>query len=235
MQTESYFSKKAKNTLVDTAYKRLEEMIVTAELRPDTIITETELSNYLNIGRTPIREALKKIALTHAIAFLPRKGILIRVIPIDELLQQIEVRSVLEDLAIKSAVMYANAKEREDLRSLAKEYRRLTEEWKPALEALYIDDEFNHLLCKCSRNPYITDTLLPLYTLARRNYYLNYFIDKELTYLVNFQHSALMDAIADGDLKLALECNEKLMQSVVKFSSLSLRLWLPDIDDQEKC
>ena len=44
-----------------------------------------------------------------------------------------------------------------------------------------------------------------------------------------------MDAIADGDLKLALECNEKLMQSVVKFSSLSLRLWLPDIDDQEKC
>ena len=69
MQTESYFSKKAKNTLVDTAYKRLEEMIVTAELRPDTIITETELSNYLNIGRTPIREALKKIALTRAIAF----------------------------------------------------------------------------------------------------------------------------------------------------------------------
>ena len=74
MQTESYFSKKAKNTLVDTAYKRLEEMIVTAELRPDTIITETELSNYLNIGRTPIREALKKLLLLVQLPFYPEKG-----------------------------------------------------------------------------------------------------------------------------------------------------------------
>ncbi len=224
------FMPKISDSLSEEAYNRLEEMIVTTELKPNTIVSEKELSDHLEIGRTPVREALKKLQLTSAISFLPRKGILIRVVPVDELLQQMEVRSVLEDLAVRRAAVYASDLERQHLRELAAEYRELTESWKPAVEALRVDDAFNHTLCDCSRNHFISDTLLPLHTLARRNYYLNYFIDKDLTHRVNFLHAALMDAVADGDVENAVERNNELMAAVRQFSSLSLRVWLPEIN-----
>lgn len=224
------FTYKSSDSLAEAAYHRLEEMIVTTELKPNTIVSEKELSEYLEIGRTPVREALKKLELTSAISFLPRKGILVRIVSVDELLQQMEVRSVLEDLSVRRASLYANEVERERLRTLANEYRDLTEAWKPAVDALRVDDLFNHMLCYCSRNHFISDTLLPLHTLARRNYYLNYFIDKDLTRQVNFLHADLMDAIAAGNVDDAVKCNNDLLAAVRKFSSLSLRVWLPEIE-----
>lgn len=229
MSSEKSFHNKNQDSLVIDAYHRLEEMIVTCELKPNMIVTEKELSEHLNIGRTPVREALKKLEMTHAILFLPRKGILIRVVSVDELLQQLNVRSVLEDLAVKYATLYATPAERQQLFELAKEYRILTKEWHPAIEALRVDNKFNHLLCQCTRNPFISDTLLPLHTLARRNYYLNYFIDKNLTEKVNLLHADLMDAIADSNMEEAISCNNRLLEAVQQFSSLSLKVWIPDI------
>ena len=219
----------AEEPLVAEAYRRLEEMVVTTDLKPNAIVSEKYLSDQLNIGRTPVREALKRLELTHAIAFLSRKGVLVRVVSVDELLQQLDVRSVLEDLAIRYAVIYATPQERIQLHELANEYRVITKEWRPALEALRIDDVFNHLLCRCTRNPFIADTLIPLHTLARRNYYLNYFVDKALTEQVNLLHADLMDAVANGSAEEAKACNERLLAVVRKFSSLSLRVWLPEI------
>ncbi len=219
------------NSLAEDAYKRLEEMIVTTELKPNTIVSEKEISEYLGIGRTPVREALKKLEQTKAITFLPRKGILVRIVSVAELLQQMEVREVLEDLAVNSASLYATPAERSRLVSLAARYRELTEAWEPAIEALRIDDAFNRLLCQCSKNGYIADALLPLHTLARRNYYLNYFVDKELTRDVNLLHAELMDTISGGDAAAAVECNHRLLETVKKFSSLSLRVWLPGVEN----
>lgn len=230
MFSERQFATREDKSLVDIAYKRLEEMIVTVELKPDSIVSEKELSEYLDIGRTPVREALKKLENTHAISFLPRKGIYIRVISVDELLQQCEVRSILEDLAVKNATLYASPAERNKFKEYANRYREITKEWLPAIDALRVDDDFNHLLCQSSRNPFIEDALLPLHTLARRNYYLNYFVDKALTEDVNFLHADLMDAIAMSDVEKPLQLNAQLLNAVRKFSSLSLRVWLPEIN-----
>lgn len=220
------FEKKNVDFLVDEASKRIEEMIVTAELKPGVIVSEKEISEHLGIGRTPVREALKRLEGTHMFKFLPRKGILIRVVTVDELLLQMEPRKVLEELVVKRAAKYAFPEEREQLRKLATEYRKITEEWAPAIEALRIDDEFNRLLCKASKNPFIGQMLLPQHALARRQYYLNYFIDKELTARVNYSHAKLMDAVADGDVEKALAELDELFVNLKQFNSISLSTWI---------
>ncbi|QSX05707.1 GntR family transcriptional regulator [Sedimentibacter sp. zth1] len=221
------FEKKSSDLLVNNAYKKMEEMIVTAELKPGDIVSENELSEFLGIGRTPVREALKKLEATHTIEILPRKGILIRLVYVDELLQQMEPRKALEILVVQRAAKYAFPEERKRLLELATEYRKITEEWAPAVEALRIDDEFNHLICKASKNPFIGEMLLPQHALARRQYYLNYFIDKELTANVNLSHVKLMEAIAEGDGEKAVIELEELFVNLRKFNTISLSTWLP--------
>lgn len=221
------FLKKNDDLLVDEASRKIEEMIVTAELKPGDIVSEKEISEYLEIGRTPVREALKKLEATHMFQFIPRKGILIRIISVEELFLQMEARKVLEELIVKRAAKYAFADERNKLRELAKEYKDITDNWKPAKEALKIDDQFNRLVCKASKNPFAAEMLLPQHALARRQYFLNYFIDKELTLKVNYSHIALMEAIADGDINNALSKLEELFENLKEFNSISLSTWIP--------
>src|SRR5262249_21137963 len=63
-------------TLTERAYRALEEQIVTLRLKPSQVLSEQMLSATFDIGRTPIREALQRLAREGLIAILPRKGIL---------------------------------------------------------------------------------------------------------------------------------------------------------------
>ena len=61
-------------TLTDRAYRELEEMIVTLQLSPGTILSEQALAQRLKIGRTPIREALQRLARDGLVVIMPRRG-----------------------------------------------------------------------------------------------------------------------------------------------------------------
>ena len=61
-------------TLTDRAYRELEEMIVTLRLLPGTVLSEQALSVRLKIGRTPIREALQRLARDGLVVIMPRRG-----------------------------------------------------------------------------------------------------------------------------------------------------------------
>ena len=64
-------------TLTDRAYRLVEELIVTLALPPETILSEQSLAPRLGIGRTPIREALQRLARDGLVVILPRRGILV--------------------------------------------------------------------------------------------------------------------------------------------------------------
>ena len=66
-----------RESLTDKAYAQLEEMIVTLQLAPGAVLSEMELGERLNIGRTPVREALHRLAREGLVLILPRKGILV--------------------------------------------------------------------------------------------------------------------------------------------------------------
>src|SRR5262249_10598044 len=64
-------------TLTEQAYRQLEEQIVTLRLKPGEFLSEHVLAANLSIGRTPIREALQRLAREGLVTILPRKGILV--------------------------------------------------------------------------------------------------------------------------------------------------------------
>src|SRR5688572_18605655 len=64
-------------TLTERAYRELEEQIVTLQLKPGEFLSEYALSENLAIGRTPIREALQRLAQEGLVTVRPRKGILV--------------------------------------------------------------------------------------------------------------------------------------------------------------
>ena len=97
---------KARNeSLTDRAYKELEELVVTLRLAPGSVLSENALAGELGIGRTPIREALQRLAREGLVVILPRKGILVSEINPRKQLLVLEVRRELERLVARSGAL----------------------------------------------------------------------------------------------------------------------------------
>jgi DNA-binding GntR family transcriptional regulator len=90
-------------TLTEQAYKQIEELIVTLRLKPGQVLSEQSLSASLGIGRTPIREALQKLALEGLVTILPRKGILVSEINPHSQLRVLEARREIERLLSRAS------------------------------------------------------------------------------------------------------------------------------------
>src|SRR3954465_1678799 len=101
-------------TLTDRAYRELEEMIVTLQLLPGTVLSEQALAVRLKIGRTPIREALQRLARDGLVLIMPRRGIMVSEINLRLQLRLLEVRRELERLMASLAAERATPDERRE-------------------------------------------------------------------------------------------------------------------------
>ena len=99
-------------SLTDQAYNQLEEMIVTLQLEPGAVLSEGTLGTQLGLGRTPIREALQRLAREGLVVILPRKGILVSEINPHRQLLVLEVRRELERLLARTAAIRGTEEER---------------------------------------------------------------------------------------------------------------------------
>ena len=86
----------------EQAYKLIEEMIVTLDLPPGASVSEATLSTRTGIGRTPIRMALKRLEHQGLITSLPRKGVFIRQLKVEDELAILEIRRPVERLSLRS-------------------------------------------------------------------------------------------------------------------------------------
>src|SRR4051812_43394290 len=106
-------------TLTDRAYRELEEMIVTLQLSPGTVLSEQALAVRLKIGRTPIREALQRLARDGLVVIMPRRGIMVSEINLWLQLRLLEVRRELERLMASLAAERATPDERREFAEVA--------------------------------------------------------------------------------------------------------------------
>ncbi len=202
-------------TLADKAYDILEDKIVRLVYKPGELISEKQLSEELGIGRMPIREAIKRLENAHLIKIMPRRGMMVTEIKLEEVFLQIEVRRLLERLIAKRAARFANASERKRLFELADAYEKVTQEGTPE-EALEVDNEFNKLVMECARNPFAAASIKPYHALSRRQYYHNYNRDTELIKQINLAHCDLMRTIAKGNETLSEEMLDKLLDLILE-------------------
>src|SRR5919202_364371 len=86
----------ADESLTERAYRSLEEQIVTLQIAPGTVVSEVWLSRRLGIGRTPIQEALQRLARERLVVILPRRGIVVAEENVKTQLRLIELRREIE-------------------------------------------------------------------------------------------------------------------------------------------
>lgn len=213
----AFYENKSYTNLSDKAYDILEEAMVTLELTPGQIYTERYLSELTGIGRSPVREAIRRLEPTHIIESIPRSGIKISPISLEECYLQLEVRTMLEKLAILRACKMATPEERAQLRELQTRYETANNA-SNALDATRVDNEFNYFVADCARNTFVKTALMPLHTLARRLYYMQYHVDEALTARINLAHCKLMASIADGNGEQAMGNMDELIQTVKELS-----------------
>jgi DNA-binding GntR family transcriptional regulator len=183
-------------SLADRAYGEIREMIVSLELRPGAVIDERGLMERLGIGRTPTREALRRLAQEGLVDVYPRRGMFVTSVEIRDLASLAEVRSVLESHAARLAAERATDEDRETLDGLLDELERRTD--LDTHELMALDERIHRQIYSSAHNPFIESTLEAYYVLALRIWYLALDRTRELEQAV-LGHRELLEAILDGD------------------------------------
>ena len=88
----------AGGTKADEIAVAIEDEIISGELPPGVVLRQEQLSERFGVSRTPIREALRRLAATGLVSFTPNRGVWVRTISLDELRQAFLVRAELEAL-----------------------------------------------------------------------------------------------------------------------------------------
>jgi len=91
------------STKADEIALVLEEAIVSGELEPGQVLRQEELSERFDVSRTPVREALRRLAALGLVSFIPNRGVRVRTITMEELREAFLVRAELESLATEIA------------------------------------------------------------------------------------------------------------------------------------
>ena len=207
---------KRSESLTDKAYSALEEMIVTLRLKPGEVLSEIALSQELGIGRTPIREALQRLAREGLIVILPRKGVLVSDINPGKQLLLLEVRRELERLIARSAAARRTDAERDRFLSIADGMEAAAAD-KDDLSFIRLDDELNILMATAAHNEYADRAISLMHGLSRRFWYVHYKQTADLPLMARL-HAELARNVAAGEADAAARTSDRLIDYVEAFT-----------------
>jgi DNA-binding GntR family transcriptional regulator len=182
--------------LADRAYVDLRDLIVTLALAPGAPINEEALGRELGLGRTPIREAIKRLALENLVAVYPRRGTFVCEINITDLAHISDVRAELEAHAAYRAAQRLTPEQRDELDGLLEDLAQ--PDGAAAADLMGLDARIHRFVYRCAGNPYLRDTLERYLNLSLRIWYL---VLGRLPHLFErvHEHGTLLEAIRDGD------------------------------------
>lgn len=181
-------------SLAERAYVGLRDMIVTLQLPPGSPIQEDVLSARLGVGRTPVRDAVKRLEMENLVLIYPRRGTFVSEVNITDHALIADVRRQLEGHAAHRAAERATDGEREELRALA---ASLADEPGGRQRSMELDTEVHRAIHRCAHNRYLESTLNHYHNLSLRIWYL--FLDRLPTVDHRAEHIPLLEAIVAGD------------------------------------
>jgi DNA-binding GntR family transcriptional regulator len=185
----------AGTSLADKAYHAIRELIVTLELPPGAVIDERALIERLSIGRTPVREALRRLAQERLVEVYARRGMFVTGVDVRDLARISEVRAALEPEAARLAAERASEAERAGLTALLGE---LDAHGLGDRELMALDERIHGAVYRCAHNDLLEATLEQYYVLSLRIWMMGIDRAHELDAAVR-QHQTLLEAIRDGD------------------------------------
>ncbi len=209
-----------KPKLTDLAYEQLEEAIITLRIPPGSVISELSLSEMFNIGRTPIREAIQRLAREHLLLVLPQRGLMVPEIDLKKQLKLLETRREVERLICKSAARRATPAEREIFARLHDEFMDASST-NDDVTFMRLDREFNELTLIAARNEFAEGAMRLMHGLSRRFWYFHYKQAADLPEMARL-HATVAGAIAKGDVAAAGERLDRLLDNIETFVKATL-------------
>lgn len=189
-------------SLVDQAYEQIKEKVITLHFLPGQYLNEAALCTQLNLGRTPVHQALQRLQVERLVEVLPRKGVIVQPESLGEVLKILDSRLTVEPELARYAARRVKAGEigQEELASLAARATATDETSDvPDIAAFTANDRaFHRAIFTLSGNPIMGDFARMLHERSTRFWYLNLWqtIDVGAT---NKQHAMIANAIASGN------------------------------------
>ena len=153
-------------SFADRAYYAIRELIVTLELPPGAVVREPELTERLGLGRTPVREALRRLAQERLVEVFPRRGMFVSKVDVRDLARLCEVRVALEPEAARLAAERATQADLAELQGVLAELGGPRKRDPRAL--IDLDERIHRAIYHASHNPYLAETLEEYYAHALR-------------------------------------------------------------------
>jgi DNA-binding GntR family transcriptional regulator len=194
---EAAVQPEAASSLRDAAYDAIKHRIITCAFRPGEYINELQLSTLLKIGRTPVHQALDRLMVEGMVEVIPRKGVIVKPVSLNEVLQIIEVRLINEPFGARIAAEQANDA---DLNELADVIAR-ARHWASVRNVenlMLLDREFHFLIARATKNDVMSELLRNLHERSLRFWFLSLNAPKQYE-TVQDEHAAILGAIRKRD------------------------------------
>jgi DNA-binding GntR family transcriptional regulator len=161
----------ATRLVAEHAYMELRDRIVTLHLPPGTVLREDALMSELGIGRTPLREAVKRLALENLVDVQPRRGTFVSAVEAADIVNITEVRAELEGYAAELAALRLDPEGHTTAEQLLHEVEKLSrpndQDW-----LMRFDERIHRFTWEAARNPYLSQTLERYFTHSLRIWYM---------------------------------------------------------------
>ncbi len=188
----------------ELAYTRLKERLTTLVYTPGNYLNTASLMHELSFGRTPINHALHRLSNEGLVQIIPRKGVMVAPLSIDNALELIEVRLANEKLCARLAATKITETELEQLRALLQEFDEAVSCRNMEL-VMNLDRLFHEQIALAARNQVLTEILKVLHARSQRFWAISLMTEGHLEE-VQAEHRSIIDALsrADGDAVVAV-------------------------------
>jgi DNA-binding GntR family transcriptional regulator len=195
-----------KNTLRDSVYESVKQMIVTGKLPPGARMTEAELAEKLKVSRTPVREALNRLERDDLVTGRPRQGYAVKAFDLDMFREAFEIRELLDGHATELATAKITAEGKARLRAMVAECERLAASpergSQDMFKELQVGIDIHRVIAEIGGNAMLCDMINKILDQCQHYVWMELLWLDEWK-LTRHEHTAIVDAICSGDARRA--------------------------------
>lgn len=185
----------------------LRDKVISLAYKPGDYLNIAALAEDTGFGRTPINQAVQRLAAEGLVQVMPRKGIVVAPLSIDSALELIEVRIANERLCAQLAARRIDAQGLARLRQAAEDFESAART-KDMRKLMNSDRIFHETIAAIAGNKHLSDILNVLHGQSQRFWAVSLSTPNHVDEVI-VEHAAIVDALAAGDAELAAQNVEK--------------------------
>ena len=186
-------------SLAEQAYEKIKQRIITLGYEPGSYLNEAMISTELGLGKTPVRRAIDQLRLEGMIDVMPRKGVIVKPVSLQEILDIADVRMITESYCARLAADRASESDIVKLEAIIADGMSSTES-RDIESQMALDREFHNVISVAAKNQVLAEVLRNLHERSLRFWFIS-LTDPVHGKRVGREHTAIVNAIKrrDGD------------------------------------